>query len=110
MARKRKDKENVVTRKDIAREMAEDFDMTVSQAELLIQYTFSKIAEHVLADEEVMIMQFGQFYLQDYKNRRIKHPVTGEEMVTSSTKSMKMIPAKNLKRFKQDEFEPKKLK
>ena len=106
MGRPRKNNvKKTVSRRDIAREVAETFDMSVSEAELLEEFIFNRIAEHVLADEEVWILHFGQFSLQNYKGRRIRHPRTGEEMQTSATKAMKFRPATTLRQFKQDEPE-----
>lgn len=106
MGRPRKNNvKKTVSRRDIAREVADTFDMSVSEAELLEEFIFSRIADHVLADEEVWILHFGQFSLQEYKGRRIRHPRTGEEMQTSATKAMKFRPATTLRQFKQDEPE-----
>ena len=106
MGRPRKNNvKKTVSRRDIAREVADTFDMSVSEAELLEEFIFSKIADHVLADEEVWIVHFGQFSLQDYKGRTIRHPRTGEIMQTSATKAMKFRPATTLRQFKQDESE-----
>ena len=101
MVRVKKDSQRkLTTRSDIAREFADEFMISKTDAELVIEYIFDRIAQHVLADEDVWIIHFGKFYLQQYKNRKVVHPVTGEEMMTSTTRTMKLKPASNLRRFK----------
>ena len=88
-----------MTRKDLAKNLAEKTGLSFKQAESII-IAFGKIVtEAMLKDEKVVYSNFGTFYTVHYPSKVIMHPKLGakKKIIMLPTDVVKWMPSGNIK-------------
>jgi integration host factor subunit beta len=80
-----------MTKKDMARAIADEMGLTQSQAGEIIQWVFSGITETLLTEGRLELRNFGVFEVRERRPRRARNPRTGEAVD---------VPAKRVVTFK----------
>jgi len=77
--------------------VASDDKLTKTQAKSLVDGVFKAIAEAAAKGEDVSILGFGKFKVQDKPARTGRNPATGQAIAIAATKKVTFTPAKPLK-------------
>jgi integration host factor subunit beta len=80
-----------VTKKEIAKAIAEEMDITQLQAKEIVQKVFDRITETLVQDGRIELRNFGVFMVKKRKPRKARNPRTGEKV---------KVPAKMVVVFK----------
>jgi nucleoid DNA-binding protein len=80
-----------MTKKEIARQIAEDGGLTQLQAQEIVQRTFDEITRALVAEGRIELRNFGVFEVKRRVPRRARNPRTGEPV---------QVPAKMVVTFK----------
>jgi DNA-binding protein HU-beta/integration host factor subunit beta len=80
-----------VTKKDMAKAIAEEMGLTQIQAKEIIQRVFDGITETLLNEGRIELRNFGVFEVKQRKPRKARNPRTGEKV---------KVPAKRVVTFK----------
>jgi len=80
-----------VTKKDMAKAIAEDWGLTHIQAKAIVQKVFDGITETLLQEGRIELRNFGVFLVKQRKPRTARNPRTGEKV---------QVPAKMVVTFK----------
>ena len=80
-----------MTKKEMARAIAEETGLTQLQAIEVVQRVFHGIIETLLAESRIELRNFGVFEVKKHKPRRARNPRTGEKV---------NVPAKLVVTFK----------
>jgi nucleoid DNA-binding protein len=80
-----------MTKKDMARAIAEEMGLTQGQAQALIQRVFDGITEALLTEGRIELRNFGVFEVKRRKRREARNPRTGASV---------KVPAKLVVTFK----------
>jgi integration host factor subunit beta len=80
-----------VTKKDMARAIADDLGITQVQAKAIVQRVFDGIVETLLTERRIELRNFGVFEVKERRPRRARNPRTGEKV---------SVPAKAVVTFK----------
>jgi nucleoid DNA-binding protein len=70
----------LVTKKDMAKAIAEDMGLTQGQARAIIQRVFDGITETLLNDGRLELRNFGVFEVKKRRPRQARNPRTGEKV------------------------------
>jgi integration host factor subunit beta len=81
----------LVTKKDMAKAIAEDMGLTQGQARAIIQRVFDGITETLLNEGRLELRNFGVFEVKKRRPRQARNPRTGEKV---------KVPAKLVVTFK----------
>ena len=80
-----------MTKKDMARTIAEEMGLAVSVVQEVMQMVFDSITETLVAEGRIELRNFGVFEVKKRKARKARNPRTGEEV---------MVPERCVVRFK----------
>ena len=80
-----------MTKKDMARAIAEEMDLTQTQAKEIIQRFLDGITETLVQEGRIELRNFGVFEVKKRKPRKARNPRTGENV---------KVPAKLVVTFK----------
>ena len=80
-----------MTKKDMAKAIAEEMGLTQSQAREVVQSVFDGITETLLNDGRIELRNFGVFEVKKRRPRKARNPRTGENV---------SVPAKLVVTFK----------
>ncbi len=80
-----------MTKKDMARNIAEDMGLTVNVVKEAIQMLFDSITETLVEEGRIELRNFGVFEVKKRKARQARNPRTGETV---------MVPERCVVRFK----------
>src|SRR5262245_40463953 len=80
-----------MTKKDMAKAIAEEMGLTHAQAREIVQRVFDGITETLLNEGRIELRNFGVFAVRKRKPRRARNPRTGEQVA---------VPAKLVVTFK----------
>jgi len=80
-----------VTKKDMAKAIAEEMGLTQIQAREIVQKVFDGITESLLQEGRLELRNFGVFEVKKRKPRKARNPRTGEKV---------KVPAKLVVTFK----------
>ena len=80
-----------MTKKDMAKAIAEEMDLTQMQAKEIIQRVLDGITETLLQEGRIELRNFGVFEVKKRKPRKARNPRTGENV---------KVPAKLVVTFK----------
>jgi integration host factor subunit beta len=80
-----------VTKKDMAKAIAEDMGLTQIQAKEIVQKVFDGITETLLQEGRIQPRNFGVFEVKKRKPRTARNPRTGEKV---------KVPARTVVTFK----------
>jgi DNA-binding protein HU-beta len=79
-----------MTKSELVRELAEDFELPRRQVTELVEAMLEKITEVLRSGDKVQLTPFGQFRIRDRAARIARNPQTGEPV---------HVPAKRVLRF-----------
>lgn len=80
-----------MTKVELAKAVAMSSDLTLQQAEVLVQTALDSIVEALQSGEKVELRGFGSFRLKERNGRLGRNPKTGESV---------QVPAKRIARFR----------
>jgi nucleoid DNA-binding protein len=80
-----------MTKKDMARAIADETGLTQGQVKEVIQRVFDGITEMLVSEGRIELRNFGVFEVKERKPRRARNPRTGEAVD---------VPAKRVVTFK----------
>jgi nucleoid DNA-binding protein len=80
-----------MTKKEMAKAIADEMDLTQVQAREIIQRVFDGITETLLNEGRIELRNFGIFEVKQRKPRKARNPRTGESV---------MVPARFVVTFK----------
>ena len=80
-----------MTKKDIAKTIAEEMGLAVSVVKEVIQMVFDSITETLVEEGRIELRNFGVFEVKKRKARQARNPRTGETV---------MVPERCVVRFK----------
>src|SRR5713101_6671299 len=80
-----------MTKKDMAKVIAEEMGLTQGQAGAIVQRVFDNIMETLLNEGRIELRNFGVFEVKKRKSRKARNPRTGENV---------SVPAKVVVTFK----------
>jgi integration host factor subunit beta len=80
-----------VTKKDMAKAIAEDMGLTQIQAKEIVQKVFDGITETLLQEGRIELRNFGVFEVKQRKPRTARNPRNGEKV---------KVPARTVVTFK----------
>ena len=87
----------VLTKKDLAEKMAEEFGITKARAAEYVQFTFDQMADTLEKKGTVDVFGFGKFTISHREARQGRNPFTNETIEIAASDSIKFKPAKKLK-------------
>ena len=82
---------------DLAGEVAGESGLDNSEAKKAVEATFSVIAKHLAAGDEVSVGGFGKFSVTERSARQGRNPQTGETIQIAASKAPKFSAASALK-------------
>jgi DNA-binding protein HU-beta len=88
---------SALNKSDLAGLVAEETDLSNSQAKLAVEKTFELIARRVAAGDEVNVSGFGKFSTSERAARQGRNPQTGEMIEIAATTAPKFSAASQLK-------------
>jgi len=94
-------KRTPMTKKDMAKAIAEEVGLTQEQTREVVQRVFDGIIETLITEGRIELRNFGVFEVKKRKPRKARNPRTGESL---------MVPAKAVVTFKQGHEIGEKLK
>lgn len=94
--------QEVVTRKALAKSVAELYQITASLAERIIETVFDEVSEAVQMDKVVFIPGFGKFKPVTRAARVGRNPQTGESLDIAEKSSIKFKPSLAIKKALND--------
>jgi len=94
--------QEVVTRKALAKSVAELYEITASLAERIIDTVFDEVAEAVQMNKIVYIPGFGKFKPVTRAARVARNPQTGEAIDVAEKVAIKFKPSSAIKKALND--------
>jgi len=88
---------NIITKKTIAENLADEFGWTKKDALVAVNYVFENITNSIKDGDEVSINGFGKFTVVEKKAREGLNPATGEKIKIPASKAPKFKASKTLK-------------
>ena len=85
-----------MTKKDMARAIAEDLGITQVQAKAIVQQVFDSIVETLLTERRIELRNFGVFEVKERRPRRARNPRTGERVSVPAKRVMTFKPGKEM--------------
>jgi nucleoid DNA-binding protein len=86
-----------MTRKDLAKVVAEETGLPLTKSERVVRKIFEAITEELKYKKKVSIAGFGTFYWREYKGRKVKHPRTKEEIEIPNRFRLEFEATRNLR-------------
>jgi DNA-binding protein HU-beta/integration host factor subunit beta len=86
-----------MTKKDMARAIAEDLGITQAQAKAIVQQVFDGIVETLLTERRIELRNFGVFEVTQRRPRRARNPRTGERVSVPAKLVVTFKPGKEMK-------------
>ena len=72
-----------MTKKEMARSIAEELGLTQEQTKEIIQQVFDGITETLVTEGRIELRNFGVFEVKKRKARKVRNPRTGETVMVS---------------------------
>ncbi len=85
-----------MTKKDMARAIAEETGLTQTQAQEVIQRVFDGITETLLSQGRIELRNFGVFEVKRRKPRRARNPRTGDPVKVPAKLVVTFRPGKEM--------------
>ena len=85
-----------MTRKDLSRRMARNYDITISDAAWMVEAVLDTVAESLMDKESIYMSNLGTLKPYFKKPQKFRHPSTGETRVRPGTFIIKFAAAKSL--------------
>ncbi|HTJ26523.1 MAG TPA: HU family DNA-binding protein [Candidatus Limnocylindria bacterium] len=86
-----------MTKNELVRELAEDFELPRKQIGELVEAMLEKITAILKAGDKVQLTPFGQFKIRDRAARVARNPQTGEPVNVPAKRVLKFIAGRTLK-------------
>ena len=86
-----------VNKKDLAARVAEDCDISQTDANAALESVLGNITASMKAGEEVKLLGFGSFYVTDRAASQGRNPRTGETIQIAASRQPKFKAGKPLK-------------
>ncbi len=86
-----------MTKNELVRELAEDFELPRKQVSEMVESILDKMTEVLKSGDKVQLTPFGQFKIRDRAARVARNPQTGEPVNVPAKRVLKFIPGKPLK-------------
>jgi DNA-binding protein HU-beta len=86
-----------MTKNELVRELAEDFEVPRRQVADLVEAIFEKIVEVLKAGDKMQLTPFGQFRIRDRAARIGRNPATGEQIQIPAKRVLKFTAGRTLK-------------
>ncbi|NLF46410.1 MAG: HU family DNA-binding protein [Syntrophomonadaceae bacterium] len=86
-----------MNKSELVKAIAEKAEITQKQSADVLDAVVKTIQEALANGEKVQIIGFGSFEVRDRKERKVKSPATGQEIVVPATRVPAFKPGKSLK-------------
>jgi DNA-binding protein HU-beta len=86
-----------MTKSELVRELAEDFELPRRQVTELVEAMLDKITEVLKGGDKVQLTPFGQFRIRDRAARVARNPQTGEPVNVPAKRVLKFTAGRVLK-------------
>jgi DNA-binding protein HU-beta len=86
-----------MTKSELVRELAEDFELPRRQVTELVEAMLEKITEVLKTGDKVQLTPFGQFRIRDRAARIARNPQTGEPVNVPAKRVLKFTAGRTLK-------------
>jgi len=86
-----------MTKNELVRELAEDFELPRKQVGDIVEAILDKITNTLKAGDKVQLTPFGQFRIRDRAARIARNPQTGEPVKVPAKRVLKFTAGKPLK-------------
>ena len=86
-----------MNKSELVKALAEKAEITQKDAAKVLDAVVETIQEALANGEKVQIIGFGSFEVRDRKERKVKSPATGQEIVVPATRVPAFKPGKSLK-------------
>ena len=86
-----------MTRPELIRELAEDFELPRKQVAEILEGLLEKITDVLKSGDKVALTPFGQFKVRDRAARIARNPQTGEPVKVPAKRVLKFIAGRVLK-------------
>jgi DNA-binding protein HU-beta len=86
-----------MTKSELVRELAEDFELPRRQVTELVEAMLEKITDVLKTGDKVQLTPFGQFRIRDRAARIARNPQTGEPVNVPAKRVLKFTAGRTLK-------------
>ncbi len=86
-----------MTKNELARELADDFELPRRQITELVEALLDRITAVLKSGDKVQLTPFGQFKIRDRAARVARNPQTGEPVNVPAKRVLKFIAGRSLK-------------
>jgi DNA-binding protein HU-beta len=86
-----------MTKNELARELADDFELPRRQVTELVEAMLERITQVLRSGDKVQLTPFGQFKIRDRAARIARNPQTGEPVNVPAKRVLKFIAGRSLK-------------
>jgi DNA-binding protein HU-beta len=86
-----------MTKNELARELADDFELPRRQVIELVEAILERITQVLKSGDKVQLTPFGQFKIRDRAARVARNPQTGEPVNVPAKRVLKFIAGRSLK-------------
>lgn len=86
-----------MTKNELARELAEDFELPRRQVAELLDAILDRITQVLKSGDKMQLTPFGQFKIRDRAARVARNPQTGEPVNVPAKRVLKFIAGRSLK-------------
>jgi DNA-binding protein HU-beta len=86
-----------MTKNELARELAEDFELPRRQIAELLDAVLDRITQVLKSGDKMQLTPFGQFKIRDRAARVARNPQTGEPVNVPAKRVLKFIAGRSLK-------------
>ena len=86
-----------MTKNELARELADDFELPRRQVVEIVEAMLDRITEVLKSGDRVQLTPFGQFKIRDRAARVARNPQTGEPVNVPAKRVLKFIAGRSLK-------------
>lgn len=92
-----RDKDRSITRQQLAARIAQESNLSVKDANVLMEQIVEEIYASLTTDADVMISGFGKFTVQQKSSRMGRNPKTGEPVQIEARKVLKFSACEGLR-------------
>jgi len=90
------DKQSVVTKKEIVKEISEQLGLTQVKTKQVVQRTFDSIIDALVKYGRIELRNFGVFEVKTREARKARNPRTGVEVFVPAKKVVTFKPGKEM--------------
>jgi DNA-binding protein HU-beta/integration host factor subunit beta len=87
----------LVTKKEMAKAIAEETGLTQHQVQGIIQKVFDGITETLVREGRIELRNFGVFEVKERKPRKARNPRTGEKVEVPAKRVLTFKPGREIK-------------